>query len=200
MISVIFDTSNRNLSVGVAKDGVLIASKEAEGWQRQSELLIPTLNDLFLDHGLDTKDIKEVIASKGPGSYTGIRISVSVAKVLAFALNVPLYMLSSLEAMRDLNNDSICLMNARGNRSYIGVYGKNSVIISDTIWPNEKVLSYIKEHPSFSLRGDTEYLGIKSEKIDLSSNMLKMKNTSHLVEDPMKAKPVYLKDLGYEGL
>lgn len=195
MLSVLIDTSNRNLSVGIAVDGTLLEGIEYDAWQKQSEYLVNELHNLFEKHGLDPKKIDEVIAAKGPGSYTGVRIAVSVAKVLAFALNAPLYLVSSLSDMRDGDKPSICLMNARGKRSYIGVYEGNKALLEDTIMDNEAVLNYVKEHSSYSIMGDVAYLGLTGQKPDLFKNLLASKNEQTLIPNPMEAKPVYLKDL-----
>lgn len=195
MLSVLIDTSNRNLSVGIAQDGVLLDFVEYDAWQKQSEYLVNELHNLFAKHGLDPRKTDEVIAAKGPGSYTGVRIAVSVAKVMAFALHIPLYLVSSLCDMRDGEKPSICLMNARGKRSYIGVYEGMKAILPDAVLENDKVLSYIAAHPEYSVMGDTSYLGIEGKAPKLLENLLRSKTAETLVPDPIAAKPVYLKDL-----
>ncbi|MBR6866439.1 MAG: tRNA (adenosine(37)-N6)-threonylcarbamoyltransferase complex dimerization subunit type 1 TsaB, partial [Bacilli bacterium] len=113
MVSLLLDTSNTNLSIGLAKDHKVIDEVTYEAWQKQSEYLVNELDILLKKNNLTRNDIEKVIAAKGPGSYTGVRIALTVAKVSAFALNVPLYLVSSLEALKDENEPSICLMNAR---------------------------------------------------------------------------------------
>ena len=71
--------------------------------------------------------------SKGPGSYTGIRIALTIAKTIVFALNIPLYLVSSLQVMKVGDKPTICLTNARSQRSYIGVYQGQKEILSDRI-------------------------------------------------------------------
>ncbi len=195
MISVLIDTSNRNLSCAIAVDHKVIDSVEYDAWQKQSEFLVSELDSLFKKNGLDPKDTNEIVVAKGPGSYTGVRIAVSVAKVMAFATKAKLYMVSSLADMKDGDKASICLMNARSKRSYIGIYEGENVIVPDTIWSNEDVLSYIHEHPEYSIMGDTEYLGIDGKKPDLFSNLVKMDEQRYECEDVLSAKPVYLKEL-----
>ncbi len=195
MISLLIDTSNRNLSCAVAVDRCLLDSVEYDAWQKQSEFLIFEMDKLFQKHRLDPKKIDEVIVAKGPGSYTGVRIAVSVAKVVALATHAKLYMISSLMDMQDEEKPSICLMNARSQRSYVGVYEGEKVLLADTIWSNEDVLSYINEHPDYSLMGDIAYLGKTSRKPDVFSNLLRLANQENEIADPLVAKPVYLKDL-----
>lgn len=195
MISVLLDTSNTNLNVGLAKDRVIFAKKEYEAWQRQSEFLVEELNNLLETNNLTRNDINEVIVSKGPGSYTGVRIAMTVAKVMAFALNVPLFLASSLEIFKAKEGRSVCLMNARSKRSYVGVYEGNEIILSDTIMDNEQIKIYLAAHPDYKVCGEVSYLGLVGEKVDILENLKDMDIERNAVKDVLAAKPVYLKDL-----
>ena len=101
MIGVLLDSSDKNLSVGLVKDHVFLGRVSYLAWQRQSELLVDELSKLLKANGLSGKDIDYVVCSKGPGSYTGVRIALTVAKTIAFALKVPLYLASSLEVLQE---------------------------------------------------------------------------------------------------
>jgi tRNA threonylcarbamoyladenosine biosynthesis protein TsaB len=194
MVSVLIDSSNTDLAVGLAKDHVLIDKTEYPAWQEQSELLVAELDKLLKKNHLTRQDIAFVVASKGPGSYTGVRIALSVAKVMAFALQVPFYLSSSLEALKVADKATICLMNARSKRSYIGVYEGDKILMADTIMDNEAVLAYIHAHPSYALSGDLAYLNLKGESVDVLTNLNHADSERNLVKEPLAAKPVYLKD------
>lgn len=195
MISILLDTSNTNLSVGIAKDHELIGEVNYEAWQRQSEFLIQEIDNLMVKLGLNRSDIDEVIVSKGPGSYTGVRVAMTVAKVMAFALKKPLYLVSSLEVYKAKEGRSVCLMNARSKRSYIGVYSQDEVVLSDTIMDNEQVKIYLAAHPDYKVCGDVSYLSLEGEKVNILENLMNADIERNLCEDPIAAKPVYLKDL-----
>lgn len=194
MVSVLIDSSNTDLAVGLAKDHVLIDKTEYPAWQEQSELLVAELDKLLKKNHLSRKDIAFVVASKGPGSYTGVRIALSVAKVMAFALQVPFYLSSSLEALKVADKATICLMNARSKRSYIGVYEGDKCLMADTILENEEVLKYIKDHPTYVVSGELSQLGLSDKPVDVLGNLLKGDVERNLVKEPLAAKPVYLKD------
>ncbi len=195
MISLLIDTSNTNLAVGIAKDHSLIAEVQYEAWQRQSEFLIKEIDDLFTKTSLNKGDIDEIIVAKGPGSYTGVRIAMTVAKVMAFAINKPLYLVSSLEVYKAKEGRSICLMNARSKRSYVGVYSKDEIILSDTIMDNEQIKMYIVAHPEYKICGDVSYLSLEGEKVNVLENLMNADIERNLCKDVLSAKPVYLKDL-----
>ncbi len=194
MYSVLIDTSNTDLAVGLAKDHVLVDEIEYEAWQKQSEFLVAELDKIFKKNRISRKDVSEVIASKGPGSYTGVRIALTVAKVMAFALKVPLYLVSSLEVEKTVGKPTICLMNARSKRSYIGVYQEERILLPDQIMNNDDVLKYIESHKEYAVSGDTEYLGIKALDVDVIGNLIHADIERNLIKDPITAKPVYLKD------
>ena len=193
MITVLLDSSNTNLSVGIANDNLLLDYVSYEAWQRQSEFMIVELNKLLEKHNVKKEDIKEVIVAKGPGSYTGVRIAITIAKTIAVALDAKIYAVSSLRVQKVCKTPSICMINARSGRSYVGVYEGNKVILDDCIMKNEDVLKYIQEHPDYSVCGDTKYLGIDGV---ISNNLQEMLNLKDVLEsiNPLSLKPVYMKD------
>lgn len=194
MIGVLLDSADKNLSVALTKDHAFLGKVSYAAWQRQSELLVDEIDKLLKSNGLKGKDVDYVVCSKGPGSYTGVRIALTVAKTIAFALKVPLYLASSLEVLQEEEKTSITLMNARGKRSYFAVYSGEEAIVKDCIKDNEEVLSYIAEHPDFSLCGDLGYLGLEGKPVDVLSILNKCDTSSHLCQEPLGARPVYLKD------
>lgn len=194
MIGILIDSSNASLILGITKDGKIIDSINESAWQRQSELLVDLLDKLLKKNHISRNDISYVVATKGPGSYTGVRIALTVAKVIAFALSIKLYLISSLESLKDSNVPSICVSNARSKRSYVGIYDGEKTLLEDTIWTNDELLTYLKEHPSMKLCGDVEYLSLANEKPDILKNLNEGAINKNFVTDVLSAKPVYLKD------
>ncbi|MCQ2772420.1 MAG: tRNA (adenosine(37)-N6)-threonylcarbamoyltransferase complex dimerization subunit type 1 TsaB [Bacilli bacterium] len=194
MYSILIDTADKLLAIGLSKDGKIVDSIVYEAWQRQSEFLISELDNLLKRNNISREQIPSVIASKGPGSYTGVRIALTVAKVMAFSLDIPLYLSSSLEILKDFSSPSICVVNARSKRSYVGVYDKDNVILEDTIMENKDLLSYIEEHKDYKVCGDVSYLGIEGYKADVLESLNALMIERNRVEDVLASKPVYLKD------
>ncbi len=95
------ETSTEVCSVNVARDGRVLFEKEHLEGMRHSELLTVFIGDLLRENKLKPSMIDAVAVSKGPGSYTGLRIGVSVAKGLCYALGKPLIAISTLDAMGD---------------------------------------------------------------------------------------------------
>ena len=193
MITILLDSSNTNLSVGIAKDNLLLDYISYEAWQRQSEYMIPELEKLLNKHNVKKEDISDVVVAVGPGSYTGVRIAITIAKTICTALDAKLYTVSSLRVQKNGNVPSICVINARSNRSYIGVYEGDKILLTDQIMKNEDVLNYIKSHPSYSLCGESKYLGIDGIMVNNIQEMLSLKEYLEPI-NPLSLKPVYMKE------
>lgn len=194
MLSLILDSANKELGVALAQDGTLLDEIRYEARQRQSELMIPEIENIFKKNHVNPKDVGEILVTKGPGSYTGVRIALTIAKVYGYALNIPVYAFSSLEVLADLEKPSICLINARSNRSYFAVYEKGNAIVNDQVLTNDEVIKYVSEHKDYVICGETSYLDLVSENSDVLKNMFALKNDSYKVENIFKLKAVYLKD------
>ena len=193
MYTILLDSSNTNLSVGLARANLLLENISYEAWQQQSEYMIPELNKLLEKYEVKYDEISAVMVAKGPGSYTGVRIAITIAKTMAVALGCKLYAVSSLRVQKDGKNPSICLINARSGRSYIGVYEGNKTLLEDQIMKNDEVLKYIADHPTYSVCGDVKYLGLEAKE---TNNVLEMLSLKVALEDvnPLSLKPVYMKD------
>ena len=194
MLHLCIDTSDKYLFVGLYEDGKLLAKKNYEAWQRQSEYLVEEIDQIFASSGKKKKELSSVSTSVGPGSYTGVRIGLTVAKTIAFALNIPLYLVSSLEMLQHYPAPCICLSNARSKRSYFGVYAEGKAIVPDCIKTNDEVRAYIAEHPDYELCGDLGYLGFEGTPYDPEANFLRCIDEEHLCKEVHSARPIYLKD------
>ena len=193
MYQLLLDSSNKYLSVGLAKDGKVIDKIFYEAWQRQSEMMVTEVGNILKRNNVENKDVDGVVVGVGPGSYTGVRIGVTIAKTIAYALKVKVYAKSSLSLLKHPELPTICVFNARSGRSYFGVYEGKNVIEKDTVLENDKVLEYIKSHPEYLVHGETYQLGLESGKFDIVDNLSDFNKSEEV--DPFRLNPVYLKDL-----
>ena len=194
MINLLFDSSNICLSVGIMKDDSLLDYTSYESWQTQSENMVPEIDKLLTKHNISRNDIGGVVVSIGPGSYTGVRIALTIAKTIALTLDVPVYPVSSLQILKDNDNPSICLINARSGRSYFGVYQGSKVIIADCIKQNDEVIDFINEHKDYSVCGDARYLGFTNNDTNVCQQMVSLFKDLKPCENHLGLKPIYMKD------
>ncbi len=94
------ETATKNCSVSISKEGKTIALKELnDGNYSHAEKLHELIEQVVLEAKIALSDLKAIAISKGPGSYTGLRIGVSAAKGLCFALDIPLISTNTLQSL-----------------------------------------------------------------------------------------------------
>ena len=97
---LLIESATKSCSVSLSSENKIIACKEEVNEQySHAEKLTVFITELFKTQDFTIKDLDAVAVSKGPGSYTGLRISVSTAKGLCYALDIPLISVSTLKAM-----------------------------------------------------------------------------------------------------
>lgn len=93
------DTSTGSLTIGLLENGYPVAQFSSEAERNHSILLMPAIERLLQENGTSPAELSGIAVGRGPGSYTGVRIAVSVAKTMAWALGIPVVSVSGLEAM-----------------------------------------------------------------------------------------------------
>jgi tRNA threonylcarbamoyladenosine biosynthesis protein TsaB len=93
------ETATTVCSVALAKDGEVLAVKQLDERNIHAEIITVFIDELLASTGIKYNDIDAIAVSSGPGSYTGLRIGISTAKGLCFALDKPLIAVETLEAM-----------------------------------------------------------------------------------------------------
>ena len=197
MYTLLLDSSDKDLIVGLAKDGVLIHKVNYLAWQRQSEYMIPEIQKILANEEISLMDIDNVALGIGPGSYTGVRIPLAIAKTLNVISNVDIIPLSSLCIMGNTQERYIALINARSNRSYIGIYDMGKQVIDDQVIVNDEIYDFIAPYveQGFTIKGDLSYLNLGIEvKPDILEGLLSYSLITLPSENPKAIKPVYLKD------
>lgn len=191
---LILDTSSKQLAIGIYKDDELLYKNQYYAWLRQSEMAIPEIEKAINELKIDLREVTRIVASIGPGSYTGVRIALTIAKVMALTLNIPLFTVSSLQSLAGKNDKVISIMDARSKRVYIGVYDKGVEVVKDTIFTLEELKKYQEEHQDYQLIGELSALGEEDSVISLIENMHELAKDKQPVNSVHEVKPVYLKD------
>lgn len=124
------ETATKNCSVSLAKDGQTVLCREiAEQGYSHAEKLHVFIEEILKESGINFQVIKAVAVSKGPGSYTGLRIGVSTAKGLCYALGVPLISVDTLQvlAQRVTQKDGLIvpMIDARRMEVYSAAFDQN---------------------------------------------------------------------------
>lgn len=131
------ETATKNCSVSISKNGEIIALKEINtGGYSHAELLHPFIEDVLNETNYKLTDLDAVAVSKGPGSYTGLRIGVSAAKGICFGNDIPLISISTLESMARSQKGKdftlVPMLDARRMEVYASVYNSSLNEIRET--------------------------------------------------------------------
>ena len=131
---LLIETSTTQCSVGLSQQGICISALSVhEAQYAHAEVLHVLIDQLLKEQGLKPADLSAVAVSKGPGSYTGLRIGVSAAKGLCFALQIPLISMDTLAVLAAQFTGSsqriVAVLDARRDEVYIGVYDSSGKTI-----------------------------------------------------------------------
>ena len=131
------DTSNFTLGIALIDGNRVMGEYITNLKKNHSVRVMPAIETLLKDCDTLPKELDKIVVAKGPGSYTGIRIGVTIAKTLAWTLKIPLSGVSSLEALaangRHFNGCISPLFDARRGQVYTGLYEYNHEQLTNVI-------------------------------------------------------------------
>jgi tRNA threonylcarbamoyladenosine biosynthesis protein TsaB len=217
------ETSTEVCSVVLAKDGEFLFEKESAEGLNHSELLTVFIEELFAENNLQMNILDAVAVSKGPGSYTGLRIGVSVAKGLCYALEIPLIAVGTLDALgffasQSLNRNGTTLedsllfcpmIDARRMEVYTTLYnakGENIQPVSAEIIDENSFSSFLKDHKiqffgngaakckSLLTHPNALFEGPSITSARFMQNLTEKKYNNNEFENVAYFEPFYLKD------
>lgn len=139
MIILGIDTSTKTASCSIVKDNKVIVDFTLNHLRTHSEKLLEMIDMALKIAKLDIADVDAFAVTKGPGSFTGLRIGLATIKGLCHSLNKPCYLTSTLDALYENVNNSYTediiyapVMDARRNEVYCAAYKNNKKIIEDS--------------------------------------------------------------------
>jgi tRNA threonylcarbamoyladenosine biosynthesis protein TsaB len=211
------ESSTKVCSVSLAENGNTIAFRENFGEYVHAEKLTVFAQEAVQEAGLTFANLSAVAVSKGPGSYTGLRIGVSAAKGFAYALDIPLISVSTLQSMAfsatkrlDVKDKLLCpMIDARRMEVYTAIYDKNLNIICDVaaeiidensfseIFDKHSILFFgdgaSKCKPVFEEKPNAFFAELEPSAIDLAE-LSYQKFKEQAFEDVAYFEPYYLKE------
>lgn len=207
------ETASTNCSVAIGVNGKLLALKEDyDSSYSHAERLHTFIKELVEDNDLKLSDLDAIAVSKGPGSYTGLRIGVSAAKGLCFSLDIPLISVATLTSIAHQVEDEgtiIPMMDARRMEVYTAVFDKDKNQIEETsakILDPESYSSNLEEGLVYFIGSGVEkfknicehpnarYIEGKLPSAAQMVSLATMKHKKSDFEDVAYFEPYYLKD------
>lgn len=194
MISLLMDTSNQYLMVALYKDGQCLKSIQELGSKRQSENAIPYLEKILQEYQLKLLDIDEMVITMGPGSYTGVRVALTIAKTLSVISSIRIKTMSSLQAYAGFER-CVSVIDARSQKVFICAYQDGKPLCQEQLLPISDFSEFMKQYSGYQVIGQSEIVNYPHQEVDLAQNMYKLSLYIEPVENVELLVPRYLKDV-----
>ena len=190
------DTTTSYLYTGIVSNNKLLKEIKEDCGKDLSKSALNKIKEMLDSLKLRPSDLNRIIVVNGPGSFTGIRIGVTIAKTLAYSLNIPIITVSSLEAMMissDSLNYKVPIIDARRGYVYAAIYDKDN----NTILPEQYINLEALKVACDNLIDDYDFIGngFTFTAHEYNPNILKIVNTFCDREsiNPHLVNPIYLK-------
>lgn len=181
MYTLFIDTHSDKIILVFYKEEKVFCKKEVETKQSHSVTTMPVLVETLEENGINIKEVKEVLVVNGPGSFTGVRIGVTIAKTLAYTLEIPIKTMSSLLIKAvSFAHEKIRIVEREKNGVFLGTFDENNQLIEEYI--------YLHNHEYLKEEQDIEDVSIDYEKVLEFSKSLEAIN-------PHAVKPLYVKKI-----
>ncbi len=192
MITLAMDTAYKYLTVGIYEDGQLLAGLAEECFKKQSETIFVRIEELLHKCGLKLSDVDEVVITEGPGSYTGLQIAMTIAKILGTQSTAKIYTLSTMQLYAGLEPQANVILDARAHRAYTA-HLSNGVITEEAILDVKDLPKFIDDHPG-TLYGDGFLVEQEGAPSDFLQNFADLRELYQPVENVHALVPKYYKE------
>ena len=166
MISLFIDTSLSDVSIALVKEGKLLSNIKNTSPKEHSIYTTKFIEDILKENNLEPNDVNEIVVVNGPGSFTGIRIGVTIAKMYAYLLKINIKEITSLKirVLGFTGDYFLSTIDAKHGNYYIGLYDKeyntridelkekyNPVLVTEADdYDIEEIIKYAKNLPSIN--------------------------------------------------
>lgn len=196
------DTSSAYLYTGIVEEDKLLIEKKKYLEHELSKESLYIVSEMFEEANLSVDDIDKIIVVNGPGSFTGIRIGLTFAKVYAWAKKIEVTSISSLDAMAissNISTNKVPMLNARRGYVYTGIYSKdNELLFENSYIKLDEFMNSLNKLDDYKIISNDEE--IELDKIEYNPNILEIvsyyKNKKSI--NPHELNPNYLKKTAAE--
>ncbi len=198
MIKLFIDTAASQIILGLSQNDTILKEINEENDHQLSVRIFPLLDQLFQDANISPKDVDEIVVVTGPGSFTGVRIGVTIAKTYAWAFRKKIISVSELQCMAStkVNTDyCVSMIDARRNAVYAGIYDKNlNAIMPDQYIQLDELKRKVEElDGTYTFICDQIFTSMEIKKPNMDLKMILKKHEKDISINPHKVNPNYLK-------
>ena len=153
MMMLAVETTAAVASVALLQEGVLVAEREADAGKKHAETLLPLIDLLLEGNGVTISQIDLFAVDVGPGSFTGVRIGVSLVNALAFAAGKKVVAVNSLETLAlsagETGRPVAAMIDARNGNAYAALYQAGSTLIEPCAVQTEPFIAKLPQDVIF---------------------------------------------------
>lgn len=190
-VTLVLDASTPTLFLGLLIDDQALNTHVETLDRLQSEFMVPRILALLAKHDLSLADITEVVVGNGPGSFTGVRLALTLVKTLGVVQPLAIYPVSSLHLFA-YGPSSIIWADARGGRMYIGIYEGVKILQEPKVMLQSDMTNIVKAFPFALKRTPIEAL---LQPQMMLNHVQAIKKQLLPLQDIHQLAPRYLKDL-----
>lgn len=174
MISLFIDTSLVNVSISIIKDGKILSLIEKSIPNMHSAYATKFVKDALDMAGIDANEVDNIMVVNGPGSFTGVRIGVTIAKTYGYLIKKDVTPVSSLKSLAISSNHNGTIMSmipANKSNYYVGIYDKDyNIIVDEQFMDKEKIFELCNEYNPYIVGIDQSVIGkykVNKQKLDV---------------------------------
>lgn len=181
MYTLFIDTHYKDVVICLFKDNNLLSKEVELGVRNTSVVTMPLVDKILKDNNILPKNLNKIAVCVGPGSFTGTRIGVTIAKALAYTLNIDIVKLTSLDLIAINTKDNVYVASEENNGFFIGKKEDNKVID----------LSYLKEIDYEEFKNNNEVI----DEVEMDYNKLINFINTLESENAFDVNPIYVKSI-----
>lgn len=211
MKTLFIDSSRKSLSVALASCNKLLFVSNVNSYSKHSNFLMNEIKSILIKSNINIYDIDNIVVLNGPGSFTGIRVGVTISKTLSWVLSKKLFQLNNLKALKAGIDDEIviCVIPDKEKQSYVGIYEKDKSI-EDYLPLDSKILDFKHKKITLVSMEENKFVEQLKENLEVNNEVslnyiddydyLKVidlaLSTGNI--NPHLAEPIYLKKIDVE--
>ncbi len=184
MYTLFIDTHDKNVLIILFKDGKILKEENLTTMNKHSEVTMLTIEKVLKDSNVNIKELSNIIVVNGPGSFTGERIAVTIAKTFAYSLNIPIRVINALSILAiNIEEDKKIVALEDRNGAFVGEFDKDNEIIGNLQYMNKSVYTEYKSNNKVIVDVDIDYEKVYDYVMTLDSL------------NPHEVKPLYIKGI-----
>ena len=147
MYTLFLDTHDEEITIALFKDDNLLDKNVTVSNRHHSDYTMPMLKELLDRNNLTVHSLNSILVVNGPGSFTGVRLGVTIAKTLAYTLNIPIKTITTMDlyaVSSDLSTKLVCVDDLKG--SFIAYYKDNKLVDEYKYLSKDELTKFISDN------------------------------------------------------